>query len=129
MVISRRNVVTRLPVMQSIVESRTYREQNEKQRHLSRLSKIRVNMVGCDKELTEKINLCSVITFMFALASLGWLVIGVYNPACLTGPLTFFAVWLNFLPLPISIGYLFWRSNAYFREVNQDLDALMEELM
>lgn len=128
-VISRRNVVARLPAMQSIVESRTYLEQGEKQRHLSNLSKLRVRMVGCDSDLREKINICSVITFIFAIASLGWLFIGVYNPECLTSGMVFFSVGLNFLPLPISISYLFWQSNAHFKAIDRDLDALMKDLM
>lgn len=128
-VMSRRHVVARLPALQSIVENRTYIEPAEKQRHLSVLSKIRVRMVGCDKDLSEKIDICSLITFMFALASLGWLIAGVYNPECLTGAMVFVSVWLNFLPLPISIAYLFWQSRTHFQEVNRELDALMQELM
>lgn len=128
-VFNRRDIVARLPALQSIVEGRSYLQPEKKQEHLRALSRAKVNLVSCDKELSEKINLCSIVTFIFSLASLGWIILGVYNPQCLTGLMVGFSVFLNFLPLPLSIGFLAWKSQILFREIKADLDALMVDLM
>jgi hypothetical protein len=128
-VFNRRTIVARLPALQSIVESATYTVETRKQEHLAALTSAKVNLLAYDKELDEKINLCSVVTFMFALASLGWLTLGIYNSQCLTGWAVFASVWLNFLPLPASVGFLWWKSRSLFSELNQDIDQLMRELM
>lgn len=128
-VVNRRRIVTRIPALQSIVESRTYIEPHQKQVHVAKLMQAKVNLMACDRELEEKINICSVITFMFSIASLFWLFLGVYNPQCLEGWMVFSSVWLNFLPLPASVGYLWWRSGKLVQEIIHDLDELMEELM
>jgi len=96
---------------------------------MAALTRAKVDLLTCDRELNEKINLCSVVTFVFSLASLGWLAAGIYNPQCLDGWMVFVSVWLNFLPLPLSIIYLAMQSATLFREVEKNLDALMKELM
>ena len=128
-VINRRSIVVRLPALQSIVESRTYLETKDKQEHVAALTRAKVNLLACDKELGQKINLCSVITFMFSLASLGWIALGIYDPQCLEGWMVFVSVWLNFLPLPLSIAYLWWKSRILVEDINRDIDDLMKKLM
>lgn len=128
-VFNRRSIVTRLPSLQSIIESRTYIEPHHRQEHLAALTRAKVNFLSCDKELDRKISLCSVITFMFSLASLGWITLGIYDSQCLKGWMVFVSVWLNFLPLPLSIGYLWWKSKTLVDDINRDIDELMKELM
>ncbi len=128
-VINRRSIVARLPALQSIVESRTYIAAKDKQEHLAALTRAKVNLLASDRELDEKINLCSVLTFMFSLASLAWIALGIYNPQCLEGWMVFVAVWLNFFPLPLSIAYLWHRSRSLVDAINRDIDDLMKKLM
>ncbi|GEM_PF-4658536 len=128
-VFNRRSIVNRIPALQSIVESRKYIEPTQKQEHLAALTLAKVNLLACDKELDEKITLCSVITFVFSVASLMWIFLGVYNPQCLEGWMVFAAVWLNFLPLPLSIGYLWWKSQVLVNDIRKDLNELMDKLM
>ncbi|RVP20767.1 hypothetical protein [Sinorhizobium meliloti] len=128
-VFNRRVPVARIPAIQSIVEGRNYIDAAQKQAHLSALSKAKVKLIACDKDLSEKINVCAVVTFLFAVASLGWIWLGIYNPRCLSGWMAFSSVGISFLPLPISIIYLAWKSRAGFDEVSKLLDRLMEDLM
>lgn len=128
-VFNRRSIAERLPALQSIVEGRTYIDSSQKQGHLAALSRAKVNLLACDRELDEKINLCSIVTFIFSIASLGWITLGIYNPACLSGWMVFVSVWLNFLPLPISIGYLWLKSKSLIKDINHDIEELMQELM
>lgn len=43
--------------------------------------------------------------------------------------MVFVSVWLNFLPLPISIGYLWLKSKSLIKDINHDIEELMQELM
>lgn len=127
--LNRRSVVTRIPILQSIIETRNYEDVALKHAHFSAITKAKVDLVSYDKKLNEEINICSVIAFLFAIASLLWIYIGIYNPSCLSSWMVFIAVWLNFIPLPVSVGFLWFRSRELITNIKCDLDDLMEHIM
>lgn len=128
-VFNRQTIVKRLAALQQLVETQTYEDKSLRTRYMSRLSRSRIALATCDKELDEKITVLSAITFLFSLASLAWMLLGVYDRACLTPLMVFFSVGLTFVPLPASLVYLAFISQSRFRVMNTDLDDLMRDIM
>ncbi|ESX88273.1 hypothetical protein [Mesorhizobium sp. LNJC403B00] len=128
-VFNRQTIVKRLVALQQLVETQTYENKSRRTQHMSSLSRSRITLAACDKELGEKIKYLSVVTFLFSLASLFWMFIGIYDRACLSPLMIFFSVGLTFIPLPASLFYLASISQTRFRSINTDLDQLMKDIM
>ncbi|RYE42050.1 MAG: hypothetical protein EOP24_34360 [Hyphomicrobiales bacterium] len=126
---NRSSITTRAATLQSIIEGRTYSEAADRQAHLRALTACKVAMLNGDRDLAGQVNLCAAITFAFAMACLIWLVLAVYYTDCLDLVRQLLLVFVNFLPLPVSMLYLWLRSRALFTTIERDLADLQAKLM
>lgn len=126
---NRTNITTRATTLQSIIDGRTYSDAADKQAHLRALTACKVAMLNRDREISGQVNICATITFAFAMACLFWLVFAVYYSDCLGLPQQLLFVYLNFLPLPASMLYLWLRSRSLFGSIERDLAELQGKLL
>lgn len=126
---NRTSITTRSTTLQSIIDGRTYSNPADKQAHLRALTACKVAMLNRDREISGQVNLCAAITFTFAMACLFWLFFAVYFGDCIGIWQQFFFVYVNFLPLPLSMLYLWIRSRVLFGDIERDLAELQGKLL
>lgn len=83
----------------------------------------------CDESLAAKITICSVVTFIFSLASIYWLWFSAFNKSCLDDFSQFLFVWSGFIPLPVCAIYLHYECKKYLSSLHQQIEELKQECM
>lgn len=120
---SRHPIDKKLVALESLIKLRPANSQLDKDL-ISRLSKIKRELIICDENLSKRITVCSIITFMFSLTSLYWMWFAAFNKSCLDTPSTLLYVWSGFIPLPLCAAYLYFHCSKSLVDIHKQMEEL-----